>query len=303
MKWFDRAVVSLLPLVPRPVVRRFSRPYIAGEDVDAALAAVRRLNAEGAMATLDVLGEHITRREQAETARDAYLSLISEIRRSGIDSNVSIKLTQIGLKLDLEFCFGNIEQVVAHAAETGMFVRIDMEDSSCTDDTLAIFHRLRRNHGNVGVVLQAMLRRTAADAESLASLGANVRLCKGIYVEPRRLAWQERDIIRRNYADTLEILLRGGSYVGIATHDEMLVWEALRLIRQLRLEPAQYEFQMLLGVEEPLRRMLIAQGHRLRVYVPFGRLWYAYSVRRLRENPRIAGYVARAVLGGRAGGT
>jgi len=298
MSLFDRLVVAALPIVPRPLVGRFSRRYIAGARLEDAVATVRALNAQGMLATLDVLGEHINRIEEAQAPRDAYLRVLDAIQQEKIDSNVSIKLTQLGLKLDPRVCAAHLRAVVARAAESGNFVRIDMEDSSCTDDTLRIYRELQSEGlTNTGVVLQAMLRRTPADAERLAKERAGVRLCKGIYVEPRPLAWNDREIVRRNYAWALERLLDGGCYVGIATHDEMLVWEALRLIARLGLPREAYEFQMLLGVEEELRRILVADGHRLRVYVPFGESWYAYSTRRLRENPRLAGTVARAVLG------
>jgi proline dehydrogenase len=293
---FDRAVAELLPFVPKPLVGRFSRPYIAGSTLQSAVDTVRRLNAAGMMATLDVLGEDTRIPEQAASARDAYLRVLDEIDGSRLDSNVSVKLYQLGLKLDPELCFSNLRAIVARAAALDNFVRIDMEDSSCTDATLSLFDRLRLEFANCGVVLQAMLRRTWDDAVRLASFRAGIRLCKGIYVEPRRIAYQDRELINRNYALILEHLLEEGCYVGIATHDERLVWEALRLIRAFRLERAGYEFQMLLGVEEELRRMLVEDGHRLRVYVPFGEQWYAYSVRRLRENPRVAGMVARSVL-------
>lgn len=298
MSLFDRLVVAALPVVPRPLVGMFSRPYIAGTRLDQAMAKVRELNREGCMATVDVLGEHISRLEEAEGPRDAYLGLLDAIRREAVDSNVSIKLTQLGLKIDPEACYRHLRALVARAAEQGNFVRIDMEESACTDLTLGIYRRLRaEGFTNTGVVLQAMLRRTLADAEALAREGANIRLCKGIYVEPRALAWNDREIVRRNYTLILECLLEAGCYVGIATHDEPLVWDALRVIRRLGLRREAYEFQMLLGVDEELRRILTGSGHRLRVYVPFGEQWYAYSSRRLRENPRLAGTVARAALG------
>jgi proline dehydrogenase len=292
----DRAIVGLLPMVPKPIVGRFSRPYIAGAAVEDAVRVVRELNSRGAMATLDVLGEHINASQEADRALESYLALLETIRQEKLDSNVSVKLTQLGLKLDLEKCYGRIEQVVDRAADTANFVRLDMEDSSCTDDTLAIYRRLNDRHRNVGIVLQAMLRRSASDIEQHSSLRPNVRLCKGIYVEPRAIAYRDREIIRSSYRELLDMLFSSGSYVGIATHDELLVFEALALIRKHRLDRSAYEFQMLLGVDEALREILIKSGHRLRVYVPFGDHWYAYSVRRLKENPHMAGTIARATL-------
>ncbi len=302
MSLFDRAVVLALPAVPKPLVRRFSQPYIAGSRLEQAIAVVRDLNQRHMMATLDILGEHIHRVAEAEGPRDAYLALLDEIQRTGVQSNVSVKLTQLGLKIDPEQCYRNIRTLVARARAIDSFVRIDMEDTSCTDDTLAIYRRLRSEGlDNTGVVLQAMLRRTLRDASDLGRDRTNVRLCKGIYVEPRHHAYQDRDLVRRSYVASLERLFRAGSYVGIATHDEILVFEALRLVEKMGLAPEQYEFQMLLGVEEELRQILVDGGHRLRVYVPFGEHWYAYSVRRMRENPKLAGHIARAILGRMAG--
>lgn len=296
--WLDRLVVGLLPAVPKPIVRHFSKPYIAGARVEDAVRTVRALNEGGAMATLDILGEHIHREEEADRALEGYLALIDKIYAEGIDSNVSVKPTALGLKLNFDASVRRIDSLVAKAdSRNGMFVRLDMEDSSCTDDTIELYRRLREKHENVGVVIQSMLRRSAADVEKLAKAKTNVRLCKGIYVEPRAVAYREREIVRASFVELLDILFSGGSYVGIATHDEYLVFEALRLIRRHGLRRDQYEFQMLLGVDEPLRRILIGGGHRLRVYVPFGESWYAYSVRRLKENPRMATTIAKAALG------
>jgi proline dehydrogenase len=294
----DRVVVGVLPAVPKPVVRHFSKPYIAGAKIGDAIRVVRDLNAAGALATLDILGENISREEEADNAMAGYLNLLDTVEREKIDSNVSIKLSQLGMKLDIENCYRRIEKVLVHAREAGdRFIRLDMEDSTCTDDTLEIYRRLREGHAKVGVVIQAMLRRSMADIERLAATKANVRLCKGIYVEPRDVAWQDRDTIRRSFTNLLDVLLAGGSYVGIATHDETLVFEALRLLRRHRVNRDQYEFQMLLGVDEELRRIILRSGHKLRVYVPFGEQWYAYSVRRLKENPKLAGTMAKVAFG------
>jgi proline dehydrogenase len=294
---FDRLVVGLLPAVPKPIVGYFSRPYIAGPKVEDAIRVIRELHAGGAMATLDILGEHITSSEEADAALAGYLSLLDTIEAEDLGGNVSVKLTMLGMKIDLADCEKRIDRLVSRAHEKGIFVRLDMEDSSCTDETLGIYRKLRTEHTNVGVVIQSMLRRTLADVEQLAEMKANIRLCKGIYVEPREMAYQEREIIRRSYVASLDILLRAGCYVGIATHDEHLIFEGLRLVQRYGLTREQYEFQMLLGVDENLRRILIGGGHRLRVYVPFGEKWYAYSVRRLKENPHMAGTIAKAVLG------
>lgn len=297
MTLFDRLILTALPVVPKPVVGHFSRRYIAGETVADGMAEARRLNGMGCMVTLDVLGEDIDSREEAQASRDAYLALLDTIHEQGIDGNVSLKPTALGLKLDVDIAYENIRAVVAHARELGSFVRIDMEDSPTTDNTLAVYRRLRGEFDNVGVVLQACLRRTVADAEALAEMRGNVRLCKGIYLEPYRVSWRDREIIRRNFTYILEILLRGGAYVGIATHDELLVWDAMALVHRLELPRQAYEFQMLLGVTERLRQVIVDSGHRMRVYVPFGGQWYAYSTRRLRENPNMAGTIAKDILG------
>jgi len=294
---FDRAIVRLLPAVPRPVVRKLSDRYIAGPELKDAREAVRRLNAEGKVATIDVLGEEITTEEEAAAIVRAYLDVFADIERCGLDSGVSVKLTGLGLKLGYELCRDNLRTVVEDAASRGNFVRIDMEDSSTTDDTLRLYRELRaEGHDNVGVVLQAMLRRTASDVAALADLKPSVRLCKGIYVEPPDLAYQEFGAVRASYLHALEALLDAGSYVGIATHDELLLDEARRIVAERELGHDEYEFQMLLGVRPGRGDELVAEGHHLRVYVPFGRQWYEYSLRRLQENPSIAGYVASDTL-------
>jgi proline dehydrogenase len=292
----DRAIARTLPLVPKPIVRRVANRYIAGETVDDALRVVTSLNERGMRATLDILGEHIHNLDQARQAVTGYVLVLDSINKRKLDSTISIKLTQLGLKVDSATCFELAKQVVRHAHELRNFVRIDMEDSSCTTDTLEIYRRLRTDYSNVGVVVQAYLRRTADDVDALQDLRPNYRLCKGVYVEPPELSYHDMRVINRNYAYILEKLLRNGSYVGIATHDELMVWEAMRIIRDLKLPKTTYEFQMLLGVNEQLRDIIHAAGHHLRVYIPFGRDWYAYSVRRLKENPRLAGYVFKAMF-------
>ena len=298
MAIFDRAIVRLLPAVPRPVVRKLSDRYIAGPELRDAREAVRRLNAEGKVATIDVLGEEITTEEEAAAIVRAYLDVFADIERCGLDSGVSVKLTGLGLKLGYELCRDNLRTVVEDAASRRNFVRIDMEDSSTTDDTLRLYRELRQEgHDNVGVVLQARLRRTASDIAALADLKPSVRLCKGIYVEPPDLAYQEDGAVRASYVHALEALLDIGSYVGIATHDEWLLDEGRRIVAERALGHDEYEFQMLLGVRPGLGDELVREGHHLRIYVPFGRQWYEYSLRRLQENPSIAGYVATDTLG------
>ncbi|MEP0775001.1 MAG: proline dehydrogenase family protein [Acidobacteriota bacterium] len=300
MSLFDRAVRLTLPITPRPLIRFFARRYVAGDTLADAVATVRRLAAEGCCATIDVLGESVTSRDLARAAVGEYLAVLDAIREHGLASNVSLKPTQMGLAIDEEFCRDNIGAILEKAHPQGTFVRIDMEDSPTTDATLRVYHSLvARFPKGTGVVLQARLRRTLADAVTLGGAGVNVRLCKGIYLEPREIAYTERDIIRDNFMNVLEVLLSAGTYVGIATHDEWLVCQSLAMVQRLGLTPDRYEFQMLLGVDPQLRRIITSAGHRLRVYVPFGSHWYPYSVRRLRENPQIARVGLEAFLRGR----
>jgi proline dehydrogenase len=295
---FDRAIVRILPAVPRPVVRKLSERYIAGPELKDARETVRHLNAEGKLATIDVLGEEVYTEEEAAAIVRAYLDVFADLERCKLDSNVSVKLTGLGLKLGYEICRDNLRSVVEDAASRGNFVRIDMEDSSTTDDTLRLYGELRTaGYDNVGVVLQAMLRRTLTDIELLADLRPSVRLCKGIYVEPPSVAYQEFGEVRRSYMRSLEALLDANCYVGIATHDEWLLDQGAGLVAARGLGREQYEFQMLLGVRPELGDELVREGHRLRIYVPFGRQWYQYSLRRLQENPKIAGYIAADTLG------
>jgi len=294
-----RLLLKLLLLTPRPLVWRFARTYIAGESLDDAVTTVRRLNGEGCRATVDVLGEEVTRLDEVQAFVDAYKATIDRLVSEGLDANVSLKPTALGLRIDAAHAFEAHAEILAHARRHGMFVRMDMEDSSVTQATLDLYHRLREaGFDNVGVVLQAYLRRTLDDARRLAVEGASVRLCKGIYVEPRELAYQDFDLVRASFVDALEVLLRAErGYCGIATHDEYLVFHGRRLVRELGLGDDRYEFQMLLGVDAQLRRLLVGEGHKLRVYVPYGRSWFGYSIRRLLENPRMAAHVARNVLG------
>jgi proline dehydrogenase len=293
----DRAIVRALPAVPRNIVRRLSSQYIAGSTLAEATEVVRQLNEQGRDATLDVLGEEVALREEAVGLRDAYRRALETIHGEALRSTVSVKLTALGLKLDSRLCRDNLTSLVAEAARYGNFVRIDMEDSSTTSGTLSLYRALReKGHENVGVVLQAALKRTLADIAALSDLQPNVRICKGIYVEPAEIAYQEDETIRSNYLDAVEALFDAGSYVGIATHDDWLIGESLALIEARGLTPDDYEFQMLLGVRPELGDELVREGHRLRVYVPFGRRWYEYSVRRLQENPKLAGYVAMDTL-------
>lgn len=298
MSAFNRLLVTGLPAVPKPIVGRVASRYVAGEDLADAVRVVRDLNQQGAMATVDVLGEEVSERGKATAFVEEYLRVFEAIDREKIDSNVSIKLTMLGLKIDEGFCRDNVARIVEAAQRFGNFVRIDMEDHTTTDATIRIYRELHARYGNLGIVLQAYMRRTLRDIEELPA-GANIRLCKGIYVEPRRIAWKGYETVRHNYVQALDKLFTQGVYVGIATHDEYLACAASALIDRHGLTRDRYELQMLLGVDEELRRILIESGHRLRVYVPYGRDWYPYSMRRLRENPEVARHVLKAMMSGK----
>ncbi|WP_373532013.1 proline dehydrogenase family protein [Vampirovibrio sp.] len=299
MNIFDKLVVLSLPFAPKALVKKFAGRYIAGETLEEMLDTVRQLNGQGIMATIDLLGEFIHQPSEARQAAGVYKSILEAIARERLDANISVKLTQMGLLLDKTLCYEIMDELVSTAAKLRIFVRIDMEDSACTTDTIALYMKLRRQYDNVGIVLQAYLRRTLQDArlimkdlDKIQSKG-NFRLCKGIYVEPRPLAWKDHALINKNFTFILEEMFKQQAYVGIATHNEALVWEALRLIDQYRLKKDEYEFQMLLGVDPELRNLLLDGGHRLRLYVPFGKDWFAYCTRRLKENPSIARHILK----------
>lgn len=293
MSFFNQLLVSVLPLVPKPIVRWVSTSYVAGDSMDDMVFMVQQLNQKSCHCTVDLLGEFTTSLDQARSMALFYESILQRLQEEKLNAGISIKLTALGLLIDKDTCYELLKHVVQKAALQQRFVRIDMEDSPCVDDTLDLYRRLRSEGlTNVGCVLQAYLRRTLGDVRELIDVGAkNFRLCKGIYVEPRHIAYRDPDIVNKNYVLLLEEMIRGRAYVGIATHDEKLVWEALRLIDRYQLSPDQYEFQMLLGVDEPLRQILLDAGHPVTVYVPFGQDWYGYCLRRLKENPKIAGYV------------
>ncbi|KAA3619867.1 MAG: proline dehydrogenase [Calditrichaeota bacterium] len=299
MNWMNRFIATTLPAVPKPIVRFFSKKYIAGNTINDAVRTINDLADQGCISTVDVLGEFIKNLKEADKTVREYLKILNRIDKDGLNCNISIKLTQFGLTIDKEKCYKNVLKIAKSVHEKNNFVRIDMEDSECTTDTLDIFSRLAQKYpDNVGIVIQSYMRRSMKDITGLLATipKLNVRICKGIYIEPRDIAFKDPAIINYNYMALLEKLFEGGAYVGIATHDEKLVFHSQELIRKLDIPKDRYEFQMLLGVDEQLRRSIIANGHRLRVYVPYGQKWYAYSLRRLKENPQIAGYVLRGML-------
>ncbi len=299
MSFLNSIIAKALPYIPKPVVEKVSRRYIAGTTLRDATRVIRDLEGRGMIATLDILGEDVHERSAAQSTRDEWKKVLEEIKSMGVKSNISVKLSQIGLRIDKEFCFQNLRSIVEAARERSNFVRIDMEDSSTTSTTLEIHRKLQSaGFDNVGVVIQAYLRRSDADVRELVKTKANIRLCKGIYVESPEIAFQDRDEIRRNFILLLRTIVENGSYVGIATHDDYLIEKSYELIQRSQVPKDRYEFQMLLGVREGLRKSIVEGGHRLRVYVPYGEQWYAYSIRRLKENPQIAGYVLKAMLSG-----
>ena len=295
-------IAAMLPYFPKKFVWIFSRKYIAGEALEDAIRVSRELNAHGILVTMDVLGEFITNLEQAEENKLEYLNVIDVIQQSGIDANLSVKPTMFGLLLDEEVCYQKIREIVARAAKYDNFIRIDMEDSQCTDMEIALYRRLKHEFPkNVGLVVQAYLKRTSKDLEDLMDLHSkevplNYRLCKGIYVEPAEIAFKKYHEVNQHYLENLEFMFRNGIYPGIATHDIPLIEGALRLIEKYNVPRDKYEFQMLYGVTPERRKALVDKGHRMRVYVPYGKQWFGYSTRRLKENPKMAMQIIKAIF-------
>jgi len=279
--------------MPERLVWQFSKKYIAGKTLQSAVDTVKDLNSKGILATLDVLGESITTKEEAITAKQKALEVFDAIVKNKLNANLSIKPTQMGLAIDKEFAYHNILELVKHANEINNFVRIDMEDSPYTDVTLDVYKRIYEEYSNLGVVLQAYLKRTYNDTILLNKLGTNYRLCKGIYIEPANIAYKDKQAIRDNFMKCLELMLKNGNYVGIATHDKYLIDKSYELIKALNIPKDMFEFQMLLGVREDLRDKINKDGYKIRIYVPFGDDWYKYSIRRLQENPNIAGHIVK----------
>jgi len=290
-------ITTVFPYIPKAIVGQVAKRYIAGVALSDGVHLVKDLNTKSIIATMDLLGEDVKNVAETEEVKNGILSILQSIKENSLKSNVSIKPTQLGLKIDKELAYQNIKTIIREAQKYGNFVRIDMEDVSTTDDTLAIYRRLQKEGlTNTGVVIQAYLRRSEADVLALVKEGANIRLCKGIYNETPALAYKARKEIQHNYLKLLQIILESGSYVGIATHDDVLLDGAYALIQKMGLKKEQYEFQMLLGVREKRRDQIVKDGHRLRIYVPFGEQWYAYSTRRLQENPQMAWYITKAIF-------
>lgn len=293
MSFLNNLIVSAVQLMPRSVVGIFSGRYIAGENIEDAIKVTRELNNQGIYSTIDVLGESVNNREEATICMNDALKVLEVISTFNLKANISIKPTQMGLAIDEQFAYEQVRTIIQKAKEYNNFVRIDMEDSPYTDATFCLLRKLKQDYDNVGVVVQAYLKRTYDDVVVLNKIGTNYRLCKGIYIESPSIAYKDREMIRNNYVKSLEIMLKNGNYVGIATHDEYLIKEAYRLIKDLNIPKDKFEFQMLLGVREDLRNKINNDGYKVRIYVPFGKEWYAYSIRRLKENPQVAMYVVK----------
>jgi len=299
---FNKIITWMLPFMPKKIVWIFSKKYIAGETIDDAVKVSRALNSGGIKITIDLLGEFISDLDQAAENKEAYLSIIERIQKENIDGNYSLKPTSFGLLLDKEVCYNYIREIVARAASFGNFVRIDMEDSPCTDAEIGLFIRLKKEFpGNVGLVVQSYMKRTLQDLKDLKDLHSpetllNFRLCKGIYVEPEAIAYKKYQEINDHYLEDLEFMFANGFYPGIATHDRLLVDGAYKLIDKYKVTKDKYEFQMLYGVTPELRKSIVGKGHTMRVYVPFGKEWFGYSTRRLKENPKMATHIIKAIF-------
>jgi proline dehydrogenase len=299
---FNKVIAAILPWFPKKFIWIFSRSYISGETIEDAMKVSKDLNSKNMKVTLDVLGEFIKTLDEAETNKKEYLSLIDTSYKNHIDGNFSLKPTSFGLLIDKEICFTYIREIVAKAASYNGFIRIDMEDSPCTDDEIELFRRLKVEFpGNVGLVLQAYLKRTLKDIEGMMNLNTreiplNFRLCKGIYVEPASIAYKKYEEINRHFLDDLEFILKNKIKVGIATHDKPLIEGAYKLLKKYKVPKHMYEFQMLYGVTPKLRESIVNEGHTMRVYVPFGKQWFGYSTRRLKENPKMASHIIKAIF-------
>jgi len=299
---FNKMIAGILPYMPKNFVWIFSKRYIAGKKIDDAVRVSKELNSQGIKVTIDLLGEFITKLEEAENNKNEYLEIIERITKEKIDGNFSLKPTMFGLLIDKEVCYKNIREIVAKAASYNNFVRVDMEDSQCVDLEIELYRKLKAEFPkNVGLVVQAYLKRTLKDLENLMDLHSkevplNYRLCKGIYVEPAEIAYKNYHEINKHFLEDLEFMFKNGVYPGIATHDKPLVEGAYKLIEKYKVPKNMYEFQMLYGVTPELRKSIVDKGHTMRVYVPFGEQWFAYSTRRLKENPKMAMLIIKALF-------
>jgi len=288
--------------MPQKLVWIFSKAYIAGEKIEDAIRASKDLNKKGIMVTIDILGEFVENLEEAEKNKQEYLDVIDMVEQNKIDGNYSVKPTSFGLLLDKEVCYNHIREIVHKAAKHNNFVRVDMEDSPCTDMEIEIYRKLQAEFPeNVGLVFQSYMKRTMDDMKGLMDIHSeknplNYRLCKGIYVEPAEIAYKNHDEVNQYFLKHLEFMLQNKIYPGIATHDKFLIKESYELLEKYGLANEDYEFQMLYGVTPELRKSVLAKGHKMRVYVPYGKDWFGYSTRRLKENPKMANYIIKALF-------
>ncbi|MBE2279314.1 MAG: proline dehydrogenase family protein [Ignavibacteriaceae bacterium] len=294
--WFNKLIVSVVKLLPKKVVYFFAKKYIAGVRLQDAINTVKELNSKNILATMDVLGESINTKDEVLLAKTECIAVLSAIEENNLNANLSIKPTQLGLLIDDDFCFEQVRELVEKAKSINNFVRLDMEDSGCTQKTIDLYKRLRKDFDNVGIVVQSYLKRTFDDVCNLNENNAHYRLCKGIYIEPEEIAFKDKQEVRDNFVKVLKRMFEDKCYVGIATHDDYLVDEAYKLIKEMRIPNDKFEFQMLLGVKEDLREKINKDGYKVRVYVPFGQDWYAYSIRRLQENPNMAFQIAKNIF-------
>lgn len=298
----NKLIANLLPYMPKRFVWMFSQRYIAGETIEDGIKAAHELNGKGILVTIDLLGEFIKDIRQANDNKNQYLEIISRFTTNGFQGNFSVKPTMFGLLIDEEKCYTYLREVVKFATERNSFIRIDMEDSQCVDKEINLYRRLKAEFPkSVGLVLQAYLRRTPTDLENMMDMHLpgsplNFRLCKGIYIEPKEIAWKGYDEVRRQFLLILDYMLKHKMYVGIATHDKFLIEGAYELIKKYNTPKEEVEFQMLYGVTPELRASVVEKGHRMRVYVPFGKEWFGYSTRRLKENPRMAFLIIKALF-------
>lgn len=296
MNPLNNVIVQFVKLLPKSIVHIFAKKYVAGSTLADGVRVTKELNAKGILATMDVLGESIKSKAEAAETKEQYFELLDTIEKHKLNSNISVKPTALGLAIDKDYCKDLITEIIEKAKELNNFVRIDMEDSPFTQITIDMFKELRTKYDNVGIVLQAYLRRTYDDVVDLNKIGTNYRLCKGIYIEPEEIAFKGRQEVRDNFLKALEKMFDDGNYVGIATHDEYLIKESYRMIEEKKIPKDKYEFQMLYGVTEHLRDKINADGHKIRIYVPYGEQWYAYSMRRLQENPQVAWYITKSIF-------
>lgn len=298
----NKMISNILPYLPKKLVWVFSKEYIAGETIEEAVAAAKKLNQDGIMTTIDVLGEFIKNLDEANANKNEYLEVIEAAENAGVDGNYSLKPTSFGLLLDKEVAYKHIREIVAKAASFDNFVRIDMEDSPCTDMEIELFRKLKNEFpNNVGLVFQSYLKRTHQDIKNLKDIHSedtplNFRLCKGIYVEPGEIAYKKYSEINKHFLEDLELMFKEKMYPAIATHDKPLIDGAYNLIEKYKVPKDKYEFQMLYGVTPALRQSILEKGHRMRVYVPFGKEWFGYSTRRLKENPKMASVIIKAIF-------